>query len=90
MSFESKRLQESYEFFLEQRGEATFSQKVDNQVILNWENKLPSSLLRIWQELGGVVFIMAYYGLLTLMSINILWILGWTIPNINNLTIFIV
>ena len=35
MSFESKRLQESNKFFLEQRGESTFSKKVDNQVILN-------------------------------------------------------
>ena len=56
MSFESKRLQESNKFFLEQRGEPTFSKKVDNQVILNWENKLPSSLLRIWQELGWCSF----------------------------------
>lgn len=56
MSFESKRLQESNKFFLEQRGESTFSKKVDNQVILNWENKLPSSLLRIWQELGWCSF----------------------------------
>lgn len=56
MSFESKRLQESNKFFLEQRGESIFSKKVDNQVILNWENKLPSSLLRIWQELGWCSF----------------------------------
>ncbi|WLF84157.1 GAD-like domain-containing protein [Moraxella sp. ZY210820] len=56
MSFESKRLQGWYEFFLEQRGKPTLSQKVDSQVILNWENKLPSSLLRIWQELGWCSF----------------------------------
>ncbi|STZ07695.1 GAD-like domain [Moraxella caprae] len=56
MSFQSKRLQGWYEFFLEQRGKPTFSQKVDSQVILNWENKLPSSLLRIWQELGWCSF----------------------------------
>lgn len=45
-----------YKFFLEQRGESTFFKKVDNQVILNWENKLLSSLLRIWQELGWCSF----------------------------------
>lgn len=65
MSFESKRLQESNKFFLEQRGESTFSKKVDNQVILNWENKPPSSLLRIWQELGWCSF---YNGLLWIVN----------------------
>ena len=60
-----KRLQELYKFFLEQRGEPTFSKKVDNQVILNWENKLPSSLLHIWQGLGWCSF---YNGLLWIVN----------------------
>ncbi len=54
-----------YKFFLEQRGEPTFSKKVDNQVILNWENKLPSSLLHIWQGLGWCSF---YNGLLWIVN----------------------